>query len=210
MFYRRRGPRNPKRAIPVRSYDQHVQAYLCSTIYLNSATAKPKVVSNDIIDRYRLPAVRFLFFLFQKVPFWQSVSRLFISYCKASIWVAYTEPSVHQGTQRKSLTKTTGARGTMVVLVPPSDEVGIVAGSLVNVSGLVSAAGKRMNGKCGLVRGPNGQGRFTVEILGPMQNRLLMYLLRSTASSQINKLCEETSKPALPHTEKSRSIKVSL
>lgn len=49
----------------------------------------------------------------------------------------------------------------MVVLVPPSGAVG-----LVKVSGLLSAGGKGMNGKCGLIRGMNGRGRFVVEILG--------------------------------------------
>lgn len=54
----------------------------------------------------------------------------------------------------------------MVVLTPSTDAMGIISGTLVETSGLVSVRGREMNGKWGLVRGKTEAGRFEVEMLG--------------------------------------------
>lgn len=58
----------------------------------------------------------------------------------------------------------------MVLLAPPSPGADIIAGTLVILSGLKSAEGRQLNGKNGLVRGKNDEGRFEVEILGTWTN----------------------------------------
>lgn len=59
------------------------------------------------------------------------------------------------------------------MLTPSTDAMGIISGTLVETSGLVSVRGREMNGKWGLVRGKTEAGRFEVEMLGWRTNNAL-------------------------------------
>lgn len=54
----------------------------------------------------------------------------------------------------------------MVVLVPPPRAGDVVPGSLVVIGKLKSTRGKRLNGKCAVVRGNTESGRIHEEIIG--------------------------------------------